>query len=122
MDPGAREREERWNGVGSARYSQARVTAILTCSWIKGRDLYDLAWYLAGPGWPGPNLALLNNALAQFRHHAAPLTEETWRQPVRVRLADADLASVATDVTPFLERVEDRELLSWGNLELPLRV
>ncbi len=98
-----------------------KVNAILTRSWVKGRDLYDLAWYLADPEWPGPNLTLLNNALEQFQHPAAPLTEATWRHAVRARLAEADLAAATADVSPFLERVEDRELPARENLELLLR-
>lgn len=99
----------------------SKVNAILTRSWVKGRDLYDLVWYLADPEWPSPNLTLLNNALEQFQHPAAPLTETTWRRAVRARLADADPAAVAADVSPFLERAADRELLSRENLQLLLR-
>ena len=33
--------------------------------YVKGRDLYDLFWYLSQPEWPEPNLVLLNNALQQ---------------------------------------------------------
>ncbi|MHB0981284.1 MAG: nucleotidyl transferase AbiEii/AbiGii toxin family protein [Thermoleophilia bacterium] len=98
-----------------------KVNAILTRSWVKGRDLYDLAWYLADPEWPGPNLTLLNNALKQFQHPTAPLTETTWRSALRARLADADLADVVADVGPFLERAEDRELLSRESLDLLLK-
>ena len=42
-----------------------KLHAILQRSYSKGRDLYDLLWYLSDPAWPPPNLDLLNNALAQ---------------------------------------------------------
>jgi len=32
---------------------------------LKGRDVYDLIWYLGDPTWPPPNIELLNNALHQ---------------------------------------------------------
>ncbi|MBU2602720.1 MAG: nucleotidyl transferase AbiEii/AbiGii toxin family protein [Actinobacteria bacterium] len=98
-----------------------KVNAILTRGWIKGRDVYDLVWYLADPEWPSPNLTLLNNALEQFGYPAGPLAEATWRAAVQSRLAEADMADVIADVSPFLERVEDRELLSRENLELLLK-
>jgi LuxR family maltose regulon positive regulatory protein len=42
-----------------------KLHAILQRSYTKGRDIYDLLWYLSDPTWPPPNLVLLNNALAQ---------------------------------------------------------
>jgi len=41
-----------------------KLHALLQRSWTKGRDVYDLLWYLSDPEWPTPNLELLNNALA----------------------------------------------------------
>ena len=41
-----------------------KLHAILQRPWPKGRDFYDLVWYLSDPAWPAPNLVLLNNALA----------------------------------------------------------
>ncbi len=42
-----------------------KLHAFLQRSYTKGRDIYDLLWYLSDPAWPQPNLILLNNALAQ---------------------------------------------------------
>jgi hypothetical protein len=42
-----------------------KLHAILHRPYPKGRDFYDLVWYLSDPFWPPPNLVLLNNALAQ---------------------------------------------------------
>ena len=42
-----------------------KLHTILQRFYTKGRDIYDLLWYLSDPAWPLPNLALLNNALAQ---------------------------------------------------------
>jgi hypothetical protein len=42
-----------------------KLYAILQKPYAKGRDIYDLLWYLSNPSWPQPNLALLNNALIQ---------------------------------------------------------
>ena len=42
-----------------------KLHAILQRPFVKGRDLYDLFWYLGDRAWPGPNLEMLSNALAR---------------------------------------------------------
>ncbi len=37
-----------------------KLHAVLCRPWAKGRDIYDLVWYLSDPTWPSPNLELLN--------------------------------------------------------------
>jgi hypothetical protein len=56
-----------------------KLHAILQRSYLKGRDIYDLLWYLGDPAWPAPNLVLLNNALRQTGWSGGLLTEDTWR-------------------------------------------
>ena len=41
-----------------------KLHAILQRPYTKGRDLYDLIWYLSDRTWPAPNLSLLNAAFA----------------------------------------------------------
>jgi predicted nucleotidyltransferase component of viral defense system len=84
-----------------------KLHAVLSRPWTKGRDLYDLGWYLADSTWPEPNLVLLNNALAQTGRHGEPLTPATWRVAVRDRLQLADWHRARADVRPFLEREQD---------------
>jgi predicted nucleotidyltransferase component of viral defense system len=42
-----------------------KLHAVLQRPYLKGRDVYDLMWYLSDPDWPAPNLTLLSNALQQ---------------------------------------------------------
>jgi len=93
-----------------------KLHAVLQRPYLKGRDLYDLLWYLSDPDWPAPNLTLLNNALAQSGWPAAPLTPESWRAAVRRRLREADWQRVVADVQPFLEPAADSALLTPENL------
>lgn len=86
--------------------------AVLQRPYLKGRDLYDLVWYLSAPDWPAPNLALLNDALRQSGWTEAPLTLTTWRSVVRRRLANADWRAAAADVRPFLERPSELAMLT----------
>jgi len=46
-----------------------KLYAFFTRSYVKGRDLYDLLWYLSDPQWPPPNFKMLNNALRQYDYH-----------------------------------------------------
>jgi hypothetical protein len=81
-----------------------KLHALLQRPYAKGRDIYDLVWYLSTPGWPPPNLMLLNNALAQTGRQGDTLTEANWREVVRARLLELPWERVAPDVAPFLER------------------
>lgn len=94
-----------------------KLHAILQRSYTKGRDIYDLLWYLSDPTWPTPNLVLLNNALAQTGWQGGTLTEVNWRQLVRRRLRLLDWTAILADVRPFIEPGFDLSLLTLSNLE-----
>ena len=89
-----------------------KLHAILQRPWPKGRDYYDLVWYLSDPGWPPPNLVLLNNALAQTGWNRPALDEESWVKSVRARLRSVKWESLAADVGPLLESPEERAILT----------
>jgi hypothetical protein len=42
-----------------------KLHAVLQRPYVKGRDFFDLLWVSQRPGWPSPNLTLLNHALVQ---------------------------------------------------------
>jgi hypothetical protein len=89
-----------------------KLHAILHRPYPKGRDFYDLIWYLSDRAWPPPNLVLLNNALAQTGWTRTPLSETSWVAAVRTRLRSVNWQALAKDVGPFLESAEDRALLT----------
>ena len=93
-----------------------KLHAILQRPYVKGRDVYDLLWFLSDPAWPSPNLVMLNNALQQTGWTGALLTEETWRPAVRARLQAAAWGQVVADVRPFLEPSANLDLLTLENL------
>lgn len=93
-----------------------KLHAILQRDCAKGRDLYDLMWYLSDPTWPEPNLVLLGNALIQT-HWAGPLPGlEGWRGIIYARLKSLDWKAALADVRPFLERPSEIDLLTIENL------
>lgn len=89
-----------------------KLHAVLSRKWTKGRDLYDLVWYLADRHWPAPNLTMLNAALKQTGWSGPVLTGENWRSEVRQRLSSVDWVRARADVRPFLERERDMDLIS----------
>jgi hypothetical protein len=93
-----------------------KLHAVLSRKYTKGRDLYDLAWYLADDSWPAPNLLLLNNALKQTGWTGGSITPENWRGIVTERLKDLDWKQAALDVAPFLEREQDLAMVSEASL------
>jgi hypothetical protein len=93
-----------------------KLHAILQRPYTKGRDVYDLLWYLSDPQWPEPNLTLLNNALQQTGWQGERLTEDNWRAIVRNRLEAADWDQVVADVRPFLEPAADPGILQVENV------
>ena len=54
--------------------------------YVKGRDIYDLIWYLSDRTWPEPNIELLNNALRQTNWDGPEVTLANWRELVRQRV------------------------------------
>jgi predicted nucleotidyltransferase component of viral defense system len=93
-----------------------KLHAILQRPYTKGRDIYDLLWYLSDPQWPPPNLILLNNALRQTGWPGPELTREMWCAVVRQRLHALNWDQVTADVRPFLEPGADVGLLRLDNL------
>jgi len=94
-----------------------KLAAVLAREYTKGRDLYDLMWYLTHDPPVEPNVPLLGNALRQTAPELAPPAKENWRDAVRARLAHVDWDDARRDVAPFLEQARDVELIASGTFE-----
>lgn len=94
-----------------------KLHAILQRPFLKGRDVYDLVWYLSDPAWPAPNMVLLNNALQQTKWQGPALTLSNWRKLVWEQLESADWKGVVEDVRPFVERASEAEMLNRENVK-----
>lgn len=92
-----------------------KLHALLCRSWMKGRDLYDIIWYLADRNWPEPNLPLLNAALQQTGWSGPDIILDNWRGILKDRLISADWEKARADVLPFLEREHEVDLLTLDN-------
>jgi predicted nucleotidyltransferase component of viral defense system len=89
-----------------------KLHALLSRPYTKGRDVYDLLWYLSLPDGASPNVPLLQNALTQTGWNGPQVTAENWQVIIADKIAELDFARIAEDVSPFLERPEDRTLLT----------
>lgn len=89
-----------------------KVHAILSRKYTKGRDLFDLGWYLMT--WKGiePNFIQLNNALLQSKWQGPVISKMNWREVLSNAVAKADWKKMRSDVEQFLEHPRDIELLS----------
>jgi hypothetical protein len=92
-----------------------KVHALLTRRYAKGRDWYDLVWYLSQRPPVVPNLTLLQNSLDQTQG-ADRVDARGWMDEVRGRLRAIDVKALLEDVGPFLERPQDAALITRENL------
>jgi len=93
-----------------------KLHALCFRPYTKGRDLYDLMWFLSSRRGIEPNLEFLNNATAQTEESPPLFRPDTWRSLVRARLGDAAIDQAREQVRPFLERPEEADLITFDNL------
>jgi len=102
-----------------------KVVVILARGHTKGRDLYDLGWYLTNPEQPKPNVVLLQNGLRQAEWEGQVPNEESWGELLLSHLSAIDWSEAEADARPFLEDPADGILLNrdlvLGELEKRLR-
>jgi hypothetical protein len=68
----------------------------------KGRDWFDLYWYLNQPHWPPPNIAMLQQALLQSGWQGGKVTESNWQVHVQQRLETLNWGALVDDVRRFV--------------------
>ena len=78
-----------------------KLHAILCRKYTKGRDFYDLLWYLSRR--TKPNLPLLENALFQTEKERHNLTKDSWQTLLKERFSKVDFKKARRDVEPFIE-------------------
>ncbi len=86
-----------------------KLHACLFRRYAKGRDFYDLMWYLGKK--VRPNLKVLNNAIRQTESKATKLDGEQLQHKLVKRIERLDFAQLSQDVAPFLVHLEETSLL-----------
>jgi predicted nucleotidyltransferase component of viral defense system len=85
--------------------------------YVKGRDFYDLVWYLGKK--IKPNFDLLNNAIQQTHSQEDLIGEDNFYQFLREELSRIDFGLVRRDVERFLE---DKQELKFLNKDVILQL
>ena len=86
-----------------------KLHACLFRKYAKGRDFYDLVWYLTKK--ITPNFILLNNAIEQTQGKGLGLSENNYRDFLSERIEQVDFKTVRKDVDRFLEDKNELKLL-----------
>ena len=94
-----------------------KLAAVVQRQYTKGRDLYDLLWYLQDPRRLAPNLVMLENALRQPSGPPGAFDGGDWPKAVLSRLAAVDWPAARADVNRFLEHPDQAELLTFETFE-----
>ncbi len=80
-----------------------KINAILTREFTKGRDYYDLFWYLVTHKNLLPDFIFLKNALAQFGWNTDFPNQRTWKNKMVQVIQEVDWKIVSQDVEVLLE-------------------
>lgn len=92
-----------------------KLHAVLQRQYDKGRDYYDLLWYLLEK--VEPNLILLNNSLKQSTGQDHNLTAKSWKEAVLSKLGSVDFDQIRLDVDSFLIYEHEVKQLSLENFK-----
>jgi predicted nucleotidyltransferase component of viral defense system len=91
-----------------------KLTALFCRRFTKGRDFFDVGWYLSKWKDLSPNMALLVNGLRQAGRKTA--LDMPWREMLRDAVLKADWHVVEEDVKRLLLHPGDAGILSQENI------
>lgn len=89
--------------------------ALLCREYIKGRDWYDFAWYVARK--VSPNFVFLEHALYQqgpWANQEIIVTSEWFIEAMQKKIKSIDWSKAASDVEPFLNTQDKKSLNLWS--------
>ena len=87
-----------------------KLHALLIRGFSKGRDFYNLAWYLSKFDGIVPNFTLLNNACKQIGWTGPTFGIDNWRGALINGVKAADWELLKSDVVKFVENPQDMEV------------
>jgi hypothetical protein len=93
-----------------------KLHAILSRPYTKGRDIFDLFWYLSDPSWPAPNSDFLLEAVKQSKWPGPAVNLSNWQQVISQKISALDWKTVMDDLQPFVERKNDLLMLTRENM------
>ena len=97
-----------------------KLHAIFYRKYTKGRDYYDLIWYLGKQ--IKPNLKLFNNAVKQTHPDEDKFTEENFKERLTKRLESVDFKVLKKDVERLIINREELDFLKVDSIKSLLRM
>ena len=94
-----------------------KLHALLTRHYNKGRDYYDLLWYLTKYKDIEPNFLMLRNALKQTEEGNIDINKDNWKDILLKKLRDKDYKTIRNDVINFLANKEEAELINFDTFK-----
>lgn len=88
-----------------------KVHALLRREYTKGRDWYDLLWYLTKFKGLEPNFIMLNNAMALDTRKSVKFNVGNWKAEIKKTVETLDWVKVRNDISQFLENNSELNLL-----------
>jgi len=95
-----------------ASFLAGKLHAVLQRSYTKGRDYYDLWFYLSRWRYLSPNFDYLNNALKQTKYNGPSLKEDNWKKVTSSKIKKTDWKYVVNDIEPFIENQNDLKVFT----------
>jgi len=93
-----------------------KLNALLSRKYTKGRDFFDLGWYLSRWKEITPNIVLLQNGLSQTGWKKEMPLENTWQDFICAVVKASDWQKVRQDVENFLESPSDMDIFTKENI------
>ncbi len=87
-----------------------KISAILNRAYTKGRDFYDLIWYLNKK--TDISLEYLNNASKQSKRNLIFRNKQDVFDAIESRIEKVDINQIIKDLKPFLEDATEQQWLN----------
>ncbi len=97
-----------------------KLHAVFYRKYTKGRDYYDLIWYLGRQ--VKPNFKLLNNARDQTQPGEEKFTEENFKERLIKHLESVDFKEIKKDVERLVINREELDFLKLASIKSLLRM
>ena len=95
-----------------------KINAVLTRNYAKGRDYYDLFWYMTTHRGLEPNIEFLKNALAQFNWQGNLNNNEDWKRAVIETTQHADWRKIQKEIELLIEDPYEMNVFTKDNFHI----
>lgn len=92
-----------------------KLHAILCRKFVRGRDYYDLMWYLTKFKDLQPNIEMLKNAIKQICFKKITIDDFDWKDLLINRINEIDFEDIKKDIVNLIEVPEEINLINKQN-------